>query len=255
MYLRPETIVHDWTAVEHFITSHPLGLLTTSIPLPGQSTIQASHLPFLYTPPDEPPSSTDQEGSNVAKTSVIGVWNGPDLGVLRCHLARSNPQAKALVHLENQQKEEEVLVLFSDPTNQSGYISPQWYINTKPTTAKVVPTWNYSELQLYGQVTIVSPSQIVRDLSDTHEHRLAQTLKHPKDQVWSIDDAPKTYIELLQRAIIGVEIKVSKVAFKCKMSREKNQGDRKGILEGLRSVGAEGEAKVADSVERLGPLK
>ncbi|SPO20790.1 related to transcriptional regulator [Ustilago trichophora] len=266
MYLRPETVVNDWSQVEHFIRSNPLGLLTTSIPLSGQSTIQASHLPFLFTSPVETPCCSS-ELSNTLKNSVGGIWNQGDLGLLRCHLSRSNPQAKALLSRFNHQgnrndakiEKEEVLVIFSDPNNQFGYISPQWYKSTKPSSGKTVPTWNYSELQLYGHISLISPSEIVRHLSDTHEHLLAEKLgKNSNQQIWSLDDAPKSYIQVLERAIIGLEIKITKIGFKMKMSREKNEGDRKGVLEGLRGVPAEkgeGEAKVADLVERLGPMK
>ncbi len=51
--------------------------------------------------------------------------------------------------------------------NTEGYISPQWYVETKPSTAKTVPTWNYVELQLYGVPRILaSPHAVVEALSD-----------------------------------------------------------------------------------------
>lgn len=252
MYLKPEVIVSDWSEVEHFLSTHPLGLLTTALPLDGQSTIQASHLPFLFHPPSSPPEPCPVDAS----TSTNGTWRSStsgDLGTLKCHLARTNPQAKALL---SSGPNPEVLVVFSDPTSHEGYISPQWYKETKPATAKTVPTWNYTELQLYGTASITSQDNlhcIVTELSNTHEEHLARTTR--KKDKWKVTDAPQKYIDLLERAIIGVEIAVTKVGFKMKMSREKCQGDRSGVIEGLKEVGSDSTIRIANTVERLGPYK
>ncbi|TKY90456.1 hypothetical protein EX895_000454 [Sporisorium graminicola] len=256
MYMRPETVVSEWSAVEEFLGEHSLGLLTTAIPLAGQATLQASHLPFLFLPPGTPPPVAESVGTT-SNNSVDGTWNsGPDdtldLGRLQCHLARSNPQAKALLSLS---APEEVLVVFSSPLNHAGYISPQWYTTTKPATAKTVPTWNYAELQVYGRILPTDSAtlaQITRALSDTHERKYADQTQ--KAEVWSVDDAPESYVRLLQRAIVGMQIKITKIGLKMKMSRDKGVGDREGVLEGLRGVGGEA-GRVADLVERLGPMK
>lgn len=52
-----------------------------------------------------------------------------------------------------------------------------------------------------------------------------------------------------------MEVTVTKVGMKMKMSREKVEGDREGVMAGLRSVEQAGEEAVADLVERLGPFK
>ncbi|SNX81535.1 related to transcriptional regulator [Melanopsichium pennsylvanicum] len=264
MYLRPETVVSDWTEVERFLEALPLGLLTTAIPLAGQPTIQASHLPLLFTPPSRAPATVaevSQTPISSTSTSFSGTWNSNpnsstnfDLGILRCHLSRGNPQAKALLSQAEQTctENEEVLAVFSDPTNIAGYISPQWYKATKPDTGKVVPTWNYTELQLYGHPTIVSPSQIVRDLSDKHEQLYANKVN--KQEKWKVEHAPREYTDLLERAIIGLEIKINRVGFKCKMSTEKAEGDRTGVIEGLRDLGGEA-AIMGDLVEKRASTK
>jgi transcriptional regulator len=247
MYLRPEVEVSDWGFVEQFLADHPLGLLTTAIAVPGQPTIQASHVPFLFSPPPQHPTK------NAKWTSTGGTWSrdgGNDLGVLRCHLARANPQAKALLSASSS---DEVLVVFSDPINQAGYISPQWYIETKPAIAKTVPTWNYSELQIYGHARIVPTEQVVEDLSDLHEHRLVEA--NPKSHVWKVSDAPEAYIKRLHAAIVGIEITITSVACKLKMSRDKNDTDRQGVVDGLKGVGNDAADKIADTVQRLGAFK
>ncbi|EST09850.1 Transcriptional regulator PAI 2-type [Kalmanozyma brasiliensis GHG001] len=257
MYLRPEVIVSDWSAVERFLRTHALGLLTTAIPHAGQSTIQASHLPFHFVPPSSPPQTIQETSSaSLSSNSILGTWNcsaNQDLGLLRCHLARANPQAKALLAYFEQHESEEVLIVFTDPHNDDGYITPQWYIETKPSTAKTVPTWNYSELQVYGSIHPLPReglSRLIRDLSNTHEQSYVD--KVGKNETWKVEDAPEKYIDLLERAIVGFEVRVTKVGFKCKMSREKGEGDRQGVIDGLRSVG---QNELAELTERLGPMK
>ena len=255
MYLRPEVISTDWSDAVRFIESHHLGLLTTAIPLSGQPTIQATHIPFLFDAPGTAPTTAVENINNIATNSTTGIWNGGDLGKLRCHLARSNPQAKALLSVpELSLASEEILVVFSDPNNAAGYVTPQWYIETKPATAKTVPTWNYAELQLYGHARLTSPSQIVRDLSDQEEKKYADKTQNG-GKCWKVEDAPANYIEIKERAIVGVEITITKAAFKLKMSRENTNGDRKGVIDGLRQLGGHAEKEMADTVERLGPLK
>ncbi|SJX60262.1 uncharacterized protein SRS1_11576 [Sporisorium reilianum f. sp. reilianum] len=252
MYLRAPTAVCEWSAVEAFLAAHSLGLLTTAIPLAGQSTIQASHLPFLFHAPNTPPPPDETPSTSGDGTWHVGPDSSVDLGRLQCHLARANPQAKALLSLT---RPEEVLVVFASPLNQAGYITPQWYTTTKPLTAKTVPTWNYAELHIYGLISPTTPEtlrQIVSDLSDVHEHKHVE--KKGEGDVWKVEDAPEAYIRVLERSIVGMEIKIMKVGLKMKMSREKGEGDRQGVLEGLRGLGGDA-GEMADLVERLGPIK
>ena len=254
MYFKPEVAVTDWQDVLNFINSHPLGLLTTAIPFPGQSTIQASHLPFTFTSPYDTPTANPISVSHNTE-GVFNLDSNTDLGTLQCHLARANPQAKALLSLSSTSKEE-VLVVFGDSSNGDGYISPQWYKETKPRTGKVVPTWNYSELQLYGVATVLpSPHGIVTELTNLHEGRYVEKVGKGEGEEWRVSDAPKGYIDVLKRAIVGVEIKVTKIGFKLKMSRDKGEVDRKGVVEGLEGLKTEGAMRIAETVERLGAYK
>lgn len=149
-----------------------------------------------------------------------------------------------------------MLVVFGDSSNGDGYISPQWYKETKPRTGKVVPTWNYSELQLYGVATVLpSPHGIVTELTNLHEGRYVEKVGKGEGEEWRVSDAPKGYIDVLKRAIVGVEIKVTKIGFKLKMSRDKGEVDRKGVVEGLEGLKTEGAMRIAETVERLGAYK
>ncbi len=91
---------------------------------------------------------------------------------------------------------------------------------------------------MYGRISALPReglSQLLSDLSDTHERKYVE--KKGSGKTWKVDDAPEKYIDLLERAIVGFEVRVTRFGFKCKMSREKSAGDREGVVEGLRGVG------------------
>lgn len=242
MYLRSVHAEHDIPTLYSFIHSHPLGLLTTGIPSQIHPFLQTSHIPFVLTQSASPNADTG------------------DLGILRGHVARANPQAKAMMESLTSSPAElsqEVLVLFTGPDH---YISPKFYTETKPATGKVVPTWDYAAVQVYGKATVYfdtkHPSTStfldsqIRDLTELGESGLMGS-----DEPWTVEMAPEKYIEALKKAIIGVEIRITRLQGKWKMSQEEGPGDRDGVEKGLRAVGTEQACKVADMVKKRGELK
>ena len=157
--------------------------------------------------------------------------NGSFLG----HLARDNAQWKGAVHGE-------ALVIAHGP---DAYISPSWY----PSTAehgRVVPTWDYAAAHVYGNLVIHDDQawvdQLVRRLTDRHESGRA----HP----WSVDDAPAEYIAGQLRAIVGVELEISRVEVQVKMSQNRPAADIDGVVTGLTN---DNLPDVAALVERSRP--
>lgn len=251
MYLRA---VHAETSVatlRQLIRSNPLGVLTTAIASTRYPTILSSHIPWVLDVEDES--------------------NEIELGTLRGHLARANPQSKTMVDsLEGASRpsgsclEEEVLVLFTASTHH--YITPKFYTETKPESGKVVPTWNYAAAQAYGKAKIYfdakSPqsgaflSQQIRDLSQHAETSVMRyDGKEGRQEAWEVSDAPDKYIELLQKAIIGIEIKLDRLEGKFKMSQESTYGDREGVIRGFEAIGSEVGDKMANLVKERGILK
>lgn len=108
------------------------------------------------------------------------------------------------------------------------YISPSWY-PSKAEHGKVVPTWNYEVVHLHGRLVARDDAEwtsaMVRDLTDLHE----ATLPTP----WSVDDAPADYVEQLMRGIVGIELDVSRIEAKRKLSQNKSDADRAGIAAAL----------------------
>jgi transcriptional regulator len=157
-------------------------------------------------------------------------------GVLTAHVARANPVWKEAA-------EREVLVCFQGP---QAYISPNWY-PSKAENGKAVPTWNYIMVQARGTL-------VVRDDVDwlrTFVTRL--TARHEASQPvpWQPSDAPPDYLDAMLRGIVGIEIPLSSLRGKWKMSQNHPAANRDGVSRGLRAQGHEGAA-VADWVERAG---
>lgn len=158
-------------------------------------------------------------------------------GVLRAHLARANPQWQ---HLQNGAS---ALVVFQ---GTDGYVTPSWY-QSKKDHGKVVPTWNYVCVQVRGKVSIKDdPDWLHSQLSDlTHQH------EQTRPAAWSIGDAPADFIDMQKRAIIGLEIEISDIAGKWKVSQNRPAADKLGVAVGF-SEG--GDDEMAELVRHRGNI-
>jgi transcriptional regulator len=153
--------------------------------------------------------------TSTALPLVLDESPGP-LGTLRGHLARANPQAAL------GPSPAECLVIFSGP---HAYISPTAYA-TATGTRKVVPTWNYLEVNVSGHLRIVTDPEWLRaNVSEL-------TTIHEADQVdpWSISDAPADFIDSMLKGIVGIEIEITKVQAKAKLSQNRSEDDRDGVI-------------------------
>jgi transcriptional regulator len=128
---------------------------------------------------------------------------------------------------------------------EDAYISPSWYAS-KAEHGRVVPTWNYTTAHVYGELVVHDESgwvdRVVRRLTERHETRRA----HP----WSVDDAPSAFHAAELRAIVGLELVISRVELKLKMSQNRPDADIEGVIAGL---SAEGLQAAASAVRRLRP--
>ncbi|MBT2551921.1 FMN-binding negative transcriptional regulator [Arthrobacter sp. ISL-5] len=153
-------------------------------------------------------------------------------GALQGHLARNNPQWS-----EPAMGESLVIIQGGD-----AYISPSWYAS-KAAHGRVVPTWNYSTAHVYGKLAVHQDpdwlSRHIRRLTDLHEAR--------SERPWTVDDAPEGYIAGQLRAIVGVELLITRIEAKNKLSQNRPDADVDGVVAGLT---ARGEAGVAADVAR-----
>ena len=157
--------------------------------------------------------------------------------VLRCHVARANPIWR------NVTPESEVLVVFQGP---HAYISPGWY-PSKQEAGKAVPTWNYIAVHAYGSIKVIEDSEwllgLVSRLSDRHEASRAAP--------WRITDAPADFTAQMLRAIVGIEIEVSRLAGKWKLGQNRSAADVAGVVDGLSAQNDSGAAELARLTRRL----
>jgi len=146
-----------------------------------------------------------------------------ELGTLRGHVARSNPVWHA------HRAEVEAMAVFQGP---DGYITPSYYA-TKATTGKVVPTWNYATVHAYGPLRAIEDPgwlrRFVEQLTDRHEAELARA----GEPAWKVGDAPAAYIAKLLEAIVGLELPVTRLEGKWKVSQNRAADDRAGVAAGL----------------------
>ncbi len=163
---------------------------------------------------------------------------GPDAhGRLIGHVAKANPLWRA-------PPEREHLVIFQGP---SAYISPGWYA-TKAETGRVVPTWNYAVVHATATLTAFHDAQallaLLEKLTDRHEH--------PRSQPWKVSDAPSDYVERLLENIVGIELRITKLEGKWKVSQNQPVANRRGVAAGLAAEGSEDGVQMARLVERFG---
>jgi transcriptional regulator len=174
-------------------------------------------------------SSADDVQANPVPFLLTLAANGKTL--LQCHVARANPQWR---HIEGGAS---VLAIFQ---GDDSYVSPSWYAS-KRAHGKVVPTWNYAMVQARGSATIHEDAEWLRAqitaLTASHEDK--------RPTPWQVSDAPHTFIEAQMRGIVGIEIVVEQLTGKWKVSQNRSEADRAGVIDGLR---AEGDDAMAEMV-------
>ena len=160
--------------------------------------------------------------------------DGP--GVLRAHVARANPLWSTA------RDDVDALVVFQGP---HGYVSPAWY-PSKAEHGKVVPTWNYVMVQARGRLRAIDDRAWLRAfvtrLTDLHERS--------RSAPWKVSDAPADYIETMLGAIVGIELTLSSLVGKWKVTQNRSEADRAGVVAGL--LGEHGDAALAAEVRAPG---
>lgn len=158
-----------------------------------------------------------------------------EFGTLFGHVARANPLRKARANAFAD------LIVFQGP---QAYITPSWY-PSKQEHGEVVPTWNYAVVHVYGSPVFRDDREWIR----SHVERL--TARHESGQThsWAVSDAPAEYIDRMLGTIVGVEIPISRIIGKWKMSQNRSKSDRAGVIEGLMSAGEPSAHEVGRIVE------
>ncbi len=159
-----------------------------------------------------------------------------EYGTLVGHVARANPVWQTFsTSLKS-------IVTFQGP---DAYITPTWY-PSKAVHGKAVPTWNYAVVHAHGVPRAMEDRgwllQHVTQLSDAHEAGHARP--------WTVADAPPEYIDRMLQAIVGIEIPISQLLGKWKVSQNRPQADRQGVVQGLLARDDLGDKEMAALVGR-----
>ncbi len=179
--------------------------------------------------------TTGADGFPVATLLPI-LWEGSSI---LAHMARANPQWRDLAGGAP------ALVIASGP---EAYVSPSWY-PSKAEHGRVVPTWNYLAVHLTGTVQVHDDPEWVRALVT----RLTAHHEAGRPEPWQVADAPPDFIDAQLRAIVGIELLVARVEAKAKLSQNRLEPDRLGVIAGLRGEAhPDAPAVVAAMTDRPG---
>jgi transcriptional regulator len=181
-------------------------------------------------------------GSDGLEASFIPMLISDDAGTVTGHLARANRQwARADPSVP-------ALATWVGP---HAYVSPRDYPSTRD-HGRAVPTWDFITVQATGRLVVHEEGGWTRShvtaLTDAHERALPAP--------WTVDDAPSDFIDGMVRAIVGVELQVTSIEGKWKLSQNRTAEDVAGVVAGLASRGP-GDAplvarQVADAADAAG---
>lgn len=158
-------------------------------------------------------------------------------GTLRAHLSRGNLQWRELAQAD------ECMAVFQGP---DAYVTPSWY-PSKRETGKAVPTWNYATVHVWGRPRVVEDADWLRAQLDA----LTALKEDARPEPWAVDDAPEPFVVAQLKGIIGVELPIARSEGKWKVSQNRSEADRLGILAGLEQEGGPSAPMAALVAERV----
>jgi transcriptional regulator len=180
--------------------------------------------------------TTGADGYPMA-TLLPVVWRGD---TVIAHLARANEHWKQIAD------DQPALLVVTGP---QAYVSPTWYA-TKAEHGRVVPTWNYSVVQLTGRATVHDDVDWLQGALD----ELVERHEGHREAPWRSSDAPEKYLRGQLRAIVGLELAVERVEAKAKLSQNRSDADRAGVVAGLLAEESRDAPAVAEQM-RSGVLR
>lgn len=199
----------------HFAVTDPAALhrIIREHPLgilvtPSPDGLDANHIPFEFDP-------------------TVGAQ-----GLLSAHVARANPVWQQCAGGAD------VLIVFR---GNEHYISPNWY-PSKHETHRQVPTWNYEVVHAHGRLTVRDDDKFVRGVVA----RLTRAHEASEPKPWKMGDSAPDYIDGMVRAIVGIEVLVTRLEGKSKLSQNRESRDVQGAADSLR---ARGVLPLAESME------
>lgn len=209
MYIPKHFHETDQAVIDQLIEENPLATLITQ----GSSGLNANHIPLHIVERPNPQGGVTRflEGHVAKANSIVG------------ELRNNNSLLAIFVGVQR-------------------YISPSLYASKK-VDGKVVPTWNYEAVHIYGKVRLIEDEVglmgILKSLTHSQEHSLAKP--------WAIDDAPADYTHKLMGAIVGFEVTIERVEAKRKLSQNQPAHNQTSVISGLKGAAADLQMSLAIS--------
>lgn len=195
-----------------FIAENPLATLVAQTP----NGIEACHIPLFW--------HNENHDSDKANGYLYG------------HFGRKNPIYQTALSNTSW------LIIFQDSGH---YISPNWY-PTKAKTHKEVPTWNYQSIHIHSQIELIEDMNTLKWLLS----KLTKQQEVISDNPWSLDDAPKAYIDAMCRAIIGFKLTIKSIQAQYKLSQNKTVENVEGVINGLSKLNTSRAKSMASKVDK-----
>jgi transcriptional regulator len=201
------------------------------------------YVPAHFAAPDDAvaqllaaPGAVDLVSSTPAglTATTLPMLHDPQAHALTGHLARTNTQWRDTVG--------EVLVIVRGP---DAYVSPSWYAS-KAEHGRVVPTWDYVLAHVHGELVLHEDA----DWLAAHVTRLTEAHEAGRSEPWAVTDAPARFVAGQLRAIVGVEVRISRVEAKWKLSQNRPAADVDGVVAGLTAGGETPTAAAVQAARR-----
>jgi len=177
----------------------------------GAQGLFASHIPMVF----------DNDGS--------------EFGVLKAHVSRANPQWRDFTPAVD------ALAIFA---GHQHYVSPSWY-SENGEHAQEVPTWNYAVVHAYAPLKVIEDRQWLL----AHVNRLTNIHEAGFPVPWRVSDAPEEFIASLLKGIVGLELPIQRLEGKWKVSQNRTQTERQGVIDGLTRLNTPESLAMKDLVE------
>lgn len=209
MYQPPHHVESRPQVLQAFLERHRLATLVS---MTSEGLI-ATHLPMIFDP------------DVGAQGRLIG------------HIARANTQWRDF------DQSVEALAIFLGPHT---YVSPSWYAS-KRAHGKVVPTWNYLTVHLYGRLSTFEEGERLLDLLN----RLTDREEMARATPWAVSDAPGDFVAKQLKGIVGLELAVTRIEGKWKASQNRPAEDRSGVIAALEVEGGDGAREIAEAMRKI----
>ena len=211
IYLPPHFEQTDPQQVADLIAAFPLATIVTS----SAGELVANHIPMQF---------SKHPGES---------------GSLQGHIARNNDLWRQDV------TGSESLAIFQSP---DAYISPNWYPG-KQEHHRVVPTWNYAVVHVYGKLIFHDDEKWLRGVIG----KLTKSSEAPQPQPWYMGEAPRDFLSEQLGMIVGVELRIERIIAKWKMSQNRTAIDRSGVIAALETTASPAAQWIAETIARNAP--